>query len=91
MAIHKQKIVLTATDNHSSISWGCAGDGIEKKHLPAACRDDFVGKKKKKKKKSSGSDSAWYCQAICCSIGAGISRRKNLAKFRTMFLNFPLG
>jgi len=49
-AIHKQKIVLTATDNHGSISWRCAGDGIEKKHLPAACRDDFAGKKKKKKK-----------------------------------------
>jgi type IV pilus assembly protein PilA len=51
VVIHKQKIVLTATDNHGSISWSCAGDGIEKKHLPSACRDGFVGKKKKKKKK----------------------------------------
>ena len=47
--IHGKKVMLVATDEVGSIHWSCAGDGIDKNHLPAACRDDYAGIKKKKK------------------------------------------
>ena len=37
-AIFDEKIVLTASFNAGSISWTCAGDDIDDKHLPVACR-----------------------------------------------------
>jgi len=31
-------LTMTPTDNSGSVSWVCAGSGIDDKHLPAACR-----------------------------------------------------
>jgi len=31
-------LTMTPTDNSGSVSWVCAGTGIDDKHLPAACR-----------------------------------------------------
>ncbi len=36
--INGQSITLTAADATGSVTWACAGAGIQDKHLPAACR-----------------------------------------------------
>ncbi|WP_376697482.1 pilin [Wenzhouxiangella sp. EGI_FJ10305] len=37
-AIDTQSITFTPNDEGGSVSWTCAGDGVDDKYLPSACR-----------------------------------------------------
>ena len=50
-ALHGRTIDLVAIDNEGSLTWICAGVGIDKNRLPSMCRIASVDDQKKKKSK----------------------------------------